>query len=137
MDNNYENFSLVNMFKDLSAIEYNQARETVLTMFYGVASMWGPTVCVMPEEVREAKRKLCYDYLIGWQLLTLYPGKAAGIASMGGIPLAAKTIGDITIKYRDQEGVAEQGLDILTTNVFGMQALEMIQHAPDNFILYR
>jgi hypothetical protein len=135
--NSYDNFSLVDMFKDLSAVEYNMALEAVRVLFAGVASMWGPQVCTLSEDVRQAKRKLCYDYLIGWQLLTLYPNKAQGIASMGGIPLTSKTIGDISIKYRDQTKSSSESLDMLTTNVFGIQALEMIQAAPDNFVLYR
>ena len=135
--NTFATFSLSKFFKDLTDEEYQIAHDAVMVRFWGVSAMWSPEVCTIPDYVRDAKRDMCYDYLIAWQLLTLYPTKGVNVNSMGGMPLSAKAIGDISLKYADTTRQGADSLNMLTTNAFGLQALEMIQSAPDNYVLYR
>ena len=54
------------------------------------------------------------------------------------MPVKSKKIDYISIQYRDLVRAAGSGvLDMLTTNEWGMQALVMIQSAPENYILRR
>lgn len=53
------------------------------------------------------------------------------------MPLASKKAGPIFIKYKDVVRQSGSGvLEMLTTNQFGMEALMMIQCAPENYQFY-
>jgi hypothetical protein len=99
-------------------------------MFYGVQYLWA----IMPKDIAERKRRLCMNYLLGWQLLTQHPDKGRSISSMGAIPLTGKAIDDVKLNFASIERQAG-GLTDLTTNAFGIEALLMIQSAPETFQL--
>lgn len=111
-----------------------QALQMVNAQFSGVYRLWA----FLPPGERKAKRELCINYLLAWQLAYTYPDKATGLQGVGAMPLASKKVGPIFLKYRDMVRQSGSGmLDMLTTNEYGMQALTMIQTAPENFLLYR
>lgn len=52
--------------------------------------------------------------------------------------MKSKKIDYISLQYRDVVRAAGSGvLDMLTTNEWGMEALMMIQSAPENYMLHR
>lgn len=128
-------FRLRNRFtSDITDDIIAQALQMVNAQFSGVYTLWS----FLPPDEARAKRELCINYLLGWQLAYSYPEYAVGVQGVGAVPLSSKKIGPITLKYRDLVRQSGSGiLDMLTTNEFGLQALAMIQTAPENFILAR
>lgn len=127
-----DDFKFRDNFVDITESQFALALSMVNAQFSGVYKLWS----FLPPTEAKAKRELCINYLMGWQLMSLYPDKVVGISGTGGMPLLSKKVGPVFIKYRD---VVRQGsgvLDMLTTNEFGLQALTMIQTAPENYILY-
>jgi len=125
-------------FRDITDQELQVAVSYVNAMFSGVSSLWGGEYCTLTLEEREAKRLTCYNFLVAWYLMQNYPGHVVGGVSgggMGGMPLESKSMNDVAVKFK---GIIRQNssMEMLTTNTFGMQALEMIQTAPENYVLY-
>lgn len=119
--------------ESITDIEFENALQMVNAQFSGVYSLWA---AMSPAE-RLAKRELCINYLIGWQLMMMYPNSVDEMGSVGGMPLDSKRIGPIALKYRDLVRQSGSGvLDMLTTNTFGLLALQMLQAAPENYLLY-
>jgi len=116
----------------ITDMDVEMAIQFVETTFSGVATLWG--VC-SPEEAK-AKRTLCYNYLVAWQLASLYPTKVQGAVSSPGVPLSSKKIENVELRFAT---TARQGgiLAMLETNVFGIMALQLIQAAPETFMLFR
>lgn len=129
-----EDFMFSDKFVDLTEIQLGRALQIVNAQFSGVYTLWA----LLPPPERDAKRKLCINYLLAWQLATLYPDQAIVSAGTGGMPLKAKKIDGISLQFRDLVRASGSGvLDMLTTNEWGLQALMMIQSAPDNYVLRR
>lgn len=129
-----EDFMFSEKFVDLTEVQLGRALQIVNAQFSGVYSLWA----FLPPDERDAKRKLCINYLVAWQLAMLYPEQAILGSGSGGIPLKSKKIDYISLQYRDVVRAAGSGvLDILTTNEWGMEALVMIQSAPENYMLRR
>lgn len=131
-----QDFMFADRFEDLEESHVEMAVAYINTMFMGVGKLWGPEVCVMSPEERDAKRRLCYNNLVAWRLTQMYPDKTVeGTGGTGSMPLESKSIDGINLKYKD---VIRQGgaMALLTTNSYGIDALEMIQTAPENFVLY-
>lgn len=111
-----------------------EALQAVNAQFSGVYRLWA----FLPPDERRAKRELCINYLLGWWLANSYPEYAIGVQGVGAVPLSAKSIGPISLKYRDTVRQAGSGtLDMLTTNEFGLNALMMLQTAPESYMLTR
>lgn len=127
-------FMFADRFLDLNEVQLGTALQIVNAQFSGVYSLWA----FLPPDERDAKRRLCINYLLAWQLATLYPDIAILSGGSGGMPLKSKKIDGIHLQYRDVMRASGSGvLDMLTTNEWGMQALVMIQSAPENYILRR
>ena len=83
-----------------------------------------------------AKQTMLENLLVAWNLADLYPKAVSGIIA-NGFPIASKTIGGtkgVSLTFRQLE--AQPGMEILTTNVFGNQALSMMTGAPERFGIY-
>lgn len=129
-----EDFMFRDKFLDLTDPQLGTALQIVNAQFSGVYTLWA----LLPPPERDAKRKLCINYLLAWQLATLYPDQALLGSGTGGMPIKSKRIDGVALQYRDLVKSAGSGvLDMLTTNEWGLQALMMIQSAPDNYILRR
>ena len=126
------NFMFRDKFIGLSDTEFMQALQMINAQFSGVYSLWS----ILPPEDAHAKRELCINYLIAWKLVQLYPEKAVGVAGTGGMPIGSKKAGPIFIKYKNMVRQEDSVLATLTTNQFGIEALTMIQSAPDQFMMY-
>lgn len=129
-----EDFMFSDHFIDLTDAQLGRALQIVNAQFSGVYSLWA----LLPPTERDAKRKLCINYLLAWQLAMLYPEQAIVNGGSGSMPVKSKKVDYISIQYRDVVRSAGSGmLDLLTTNEWGMEALVMIQSAPENYILRR
>ena len=127
-------FMFSNKFIDLTDEQLGKALQIVNAQFSGVYSLWA----FLPPDERNAKRKLCMNYLLAWQLATLYPDQAILSTGTGGMPLSAKKIDGVFLKFKDLVRSSGSGiLDMLTTNEWGLEALMMLQSAPENYILRR
>lgn len=126
-------FKFKDNFTDLTSMQLSQALSIINAQFSGVYSLWS---FLSPDEAR-AKRELCINYLLAWKLMDMYPDSVVNASGMGSMPLSSKKAGPIFIKYRDTVRQSGSGLlESLTTNSYGMQALAMIQSAPEMFMVY-
>lgn len=127
-----DNFMFKDKFVGLTDSQFMQALQIINAQFSGVYSLWS----ILPPADAHAKRELCINYLIAWQLVQLYPEAAVGVSGTGGIPLASKKAGPIFIRYK--ELVLQEGsiLSMLTTNQYGIEALTLIQSAPEMYQVY-
>lgn len=126
-----DDFKFKDNFVDITSVQIQEALQMVNAQFSGVYSLWS----LLPPGEASSKRELCINYLLAWQLASLYPSQTVGIGGTGGMPLLSKKAGPIFIKYRDMVRQSGSGvLEMLTTNQFGLEALMMIQNAPENYM---
>ena len=125
-------FRFKDRFIDITDPQFAQALQIINAQFSGVYSLWS----VLPPDEQKAKRELCINYLLAWKLVQMYPEKAIGASGTGGLPLKSKKAGPIQLTYKDM--VRQEGslLNMLTTNQYGIEALTMIQSAPEMFMVF-
>ena len=123
-------FLFADKFPTLTDAQINAAFEEIKVFYFGVKDLWH----VLPAEAAEAKRNLCYNYLLAWRLLDLNPGAAVGVMGNGGMAVSSKSIGGTSLSFQDMD--AQEGIKQLNSNVFGQKALAMIQGAPERFNIY-
>lgn len=127
----FDNFKFSRYIIGLTPSEFEEAKDSVTAMWYGVFELWS----VMPEDVRNAKRALVLNYLIMWYLADLFPARlTGGIMGSAGIPLSAKSIKSIQLQFRRLQLPAEY--EALSTNQFGVKAAEMIHYSPEMMGVY-
>lgn len=130
---NLDSFRFKSNFVNLTDLQIQQALQMVNAQFSGVYSLWN----ILPPEDSAAKRELCINYLLAWQLMMLYPTQVVGVSGTGGLPIQSKKVGSVFIRYKEVIRQAGSGvLESLTTNQFGLEALMMIQSAPENYRMY-
>ena len=117
-------------FTGLTPVQIQAAIDAVETVYYGALLCWAD----LPEPIRTNKRAMLENLLVGWYLANFYPGNARGIVSNGGMPLSSKNIGGTAVSFSALS--AQEGLESLNTNTFGVQALAMMQSAPERFTIY-
>lgn len=125
-------FQFRDNFVDLTDIQLSQALKMVNAQFSGVYSLWS----ILPPEDANAKRELCINYLVAWKLVQMYPEQAISSSGAGAIPVQSKKAGPIFIKYREMVRQGESLLSMLTTNQYGVEALTMIQSAPEQYMVF-
>lgn len=125
-------FKFAHRFTGLTDDVLSQSIQIVNAQFSGVYSLWS----LLPPLEARAKRELCINYLIAWWITNSYPKYAVGVSSVGAMPLTGKKIGPISLQYRDSVSQSGSVLDALTSNEFGIQAMLMIQTAPENYVVY-
>lgn len=125
-------FKFFDRFEGISSEQFQTALQMINAQFSGVYSLWS----FLPPEEAQAKRELCINYLVAWKLASMYPERAIGLSGTGGLPITSKKAGPIFIKYRNL--VAQEGslLSMLTTNQYGIEALTMIQSAPEMYMVF-
>jgi hypothetical protein len=99
--------------------------DAVYAMFNGVQHLFD-------HEARQEwydKTVRCYKLLTAWYIADMYPKYASGIKQLGGITVSRKKIGDVDITYNtgQKRSTAEEVLDALKSNDFGVKALMMIR----------
>lgn len=126
------NFMFRDKFVGLTDTQFMSALQAINAQFSGVYSLWS----FLPPDDARAKRELCINYLIAWKLVMMYPENAVGVAGTGGMPIGSKKAGPIFIKYKNMVRQEESTLSMLTTNQYGIEALTMIQNAPENYMVF-
>lgn len=127
----FENFSFSRYISDLTSEEFDEAKDAVVAMWFGVFELWEP----LPGEIRLKKRELVLKYLIMWYLADLYPTRLkGGIMGSGGMPLNGKTIKSVQLQFRKLN--LPDSYEALGTNQFGVKAAEMIHYAPEMMGVY-
>lgn len=123
-------------FPKLRSDEYDNllsdAIDTVYTMFYGVATGWD----MMPRPVWFDKTRRCYLLLAAWFIADRYPALTAGVPGLGGLPLKRKKVDGVDLTFAN--GIVDpnnQMKTALKSNVFGNEALVMIESMPRRFLL--
>lgn len=119
-------------FLDLTDLQFAQALQMINAEFSGVYKLWS----ILPPDEARAKRELCINYLIAWKLTQMYPDSAIDVVSTGGMPLASKKAGPIFIRYKETLRQDDSVLSMLSTNQYGIEALTLIQSAPEMFMVY-
>lgn len=129
----YEDFIFKDKFQDLTDVQFHHALQMINAQFTGVYKLWH----TLPPAEAKAKRELCINYLVGWQLMELYPDSAIGVSGTGGMPIQSKKAGPVFIRYKDTVRQSGSGtLDLLSTNEFGLMALQLLQNAPEMYMTY-
>lgn len=122
----FVNFKFSRYILDLKEEEFEEAKDSVIAMWYGVFELWGS----LPTDVRMVKRELVLNYLIMWYLADMYPTRlTGGIMGTGGLPINSKTIKSINIQFRKLN--LPSSYEALGSNQFGIKAAEMIHYAPE------
>jgi len=122
-------FIFMEKFPSITTATLQEAILNVETTWVGIADMWSKS----PGVVRVAKIKLCYNYLVAWWLADMYPEATQGIYTNGGAPLRSKDIGGTMLSFNARKVQAE--LEPLTTNMYGLKALDMITTCPERYLL--
>lgn len=125
-------FKFQDKFIGVTDLQIQQALEIVNAEFSGVGTLWS----ILPPDAAFAKRELCINYLLAWKLMSLYPESAIDASGMGNIPLSSKKAGPIFIKYKELVRQDQSVLSVLTTNSYGVEALMMIQSAPEMYMVF-
>lgn len=127
----YVNFDFSRYISGLTEAEFEEAKDAVTAMWYGVFELWQR----LPERVRNAKRELVLKYLIMWYLADMYPTRlTGGMMGNGGMPLSGKTIRSVQLQFK-KLGLPDS-YESLSTNQFGIKAAEMIHYAPEMMGVY-
>lgn len=127
----FSNFKFSHYILDLKESEFEEAKDAVIAMWFGVFELWTP----LPSDIRMSKRELVFSYLIMWYLADMYPLRLTdGVMGTGGMPLNSKTIKSVNLQFRKLQLPASY--DALGTNQFGVKAAEMIRFAPEMMGVY-
>lgn len=123
-------FKFAHKFPNLIQDDFELAYVEISTQYTGIQELWAK----LEPTIRDAKRDLCYNYLVAWYLANINPIEAEDVVHDGGKPLISKNIGGTSLSYKDIE--VPPGFEQFTTNVFGLEALKMILSAPERFKIY-
>lgn len=117
-------------FPGLNSGQIQGGIDAVETTWYGALQYWA----TLGEPIRTKKRVLLENLLVAWYLADMFPQQVVGIIANGGLPLSSKSIGGTSVAFKDIE--TQQGMESLTSNTFGVKALQMMESAPERFAVY-
>lgn len=116
-------------FPTIPDADIDEAIIEVEVMFSGALTLWA----TVNEPLRTEKRKLLENYLVGWYLANTRPLDSVDVQGTGGMPMTSKSIGGTSLSYSDLK--ADPGIMQLTSNMFGILAIEMIRSTPERLRL--
>ena len=122
-------FRFANRFTELPEGAVEEAITYIEVAWYGITTLWAK----LPSEVRSEKRELCINYLVAWYLADLYPASIQGVYTQNGANIRSKNIGGTEISFNPRK--VQASLEVLTTNILGLRALDMIASCHDMFLL--
>ena len=122
-------FRFASRFNNLPNGAIEEAIDYIETAWSGIRTLWSR----FKPELREEKRELCINYLVAWYLADLYPGTIQGVYTQNGANLRSKNIGGTEVSFNTRK--VQASLEVLTTNIFGVRALDMLTTCPDMFLL--
>ena len=120
-------------FPSLSPAQIDASCLAVDAMWSGIDSLWQK----LPQTKRDAKIAMLQNLMVAWYMTDIYPAQVTGIVSNGGLPLQSKAIGGEGGVSVTMRALGEQdALVPLSSNTFGVQALQMIMSVPERFTIY-
>jgi len=122
-----ETFVYAKNFVGLTTEDIESALLEVQAQWSGALSFWSD----LPTAIRDVKRESLVNLLVAWHLADLMPRALDGVASNGGMPLKAKSIGGVDLEFLPIE--TQAAMSPLLTNTFGIRALQAILSAPERF----
>lgn len=122
-------FIFIDNFQDLTPVQVQEAIFAIEGTWTGVNTLWG----ILPKVTRESKRRLCMNYLVAWYLADMYPSKLKGVYNNSGAPLRSKEVGGVYLTFKDRK--VQGDLESLTSNIYGLKALDMLVTCPDMFLI--
>ena len=122
-------FRFINRFKNLPEGAVEEAIDYIEVSWCGIRTLWSK----FKPAIRDEKRELCINYLVAWYLADLYPSSIQGVYTQNGANLKSKNIGGTEVSFNPRK--VQASLEVLTTNIFGVRALDMIIACPDMFLL--
>ena len=115
-------------FPGLTDPQIASADVEVFADWSGMFELWQG----LDEAPRAAKLTLLENRLLAHYLAVNYPGEVVDAIATGALPMSGKSVGGVSIQYKDLENV-EGDMKVLMTTQWGVQALMMFQGAPERF----
>ena len=122
-------FRFTARFTNLPSGAIEEAIDYIEVAWCGIRTLWTR----LKPALRDEKRELCINYLVAWYLADLYPASIQGVYTQNGANIRSKNIGGTEISFNSRK--VQASLEVLTTNIFGLRALDMIASCPDMFLL--
>lgn len=106
------------LFTDDKVHLVQDAIDTTYNLWLGIDDVFPA-----PEKAREV-----YGLLVAWTLCDFYPEYTFGVANTGGGYIRGKKIGGVDIQYNvsTRQGITQDLLSALDTNIFGKRAKMML-----------
>lgn len=126
-------FVYTDSFPTMSPEQIQAACDFIDAQWTGVPSLWKS----LNDTDRQKKIVAVQNLLVGWHLANLYPASVVGVMVTGGFPLTEKSIGGksgVSLKMKSLE--EQVGMSQLTSNTFGIMALQMLGSAMERFAIY-
>lgn len=120
-------FKFADKFPTLTQPDFDSAYDDINVQYAGVLSLWATSAD------KDSKRLLLQNYLVAWYLANKDPDSLVGVVNDGGKPLLSKKMDESSVVFKDLK--VQPGMEVLTTNWFGLQALQMIQGAPERYMV--
>lgn len=121
-------FRFARNFPNLVQPDFEDAYEIITITYSGLYTLWSN------DTNKEAKQTLFINYLVAWYLANTRPEEVQGIVHDGGKAVSHKDIGGTALSYSSMN--VQNGLEQFTTNIFGLEALRMLQGCPERFKIY-
>ncbi len=126
----YSQFTYSGNFTGLTPAQITSAIGVIESMYYGAINFYWAT---LPDPPRTTNRVLLENLLVAWYIANTNPSALTGVDA-NGLPLVSKSIGGTTVAFKDFP--VPPGMENLTTNTFGIQALQMMLGAPERFQVF-
>lgn len=129
----FEDFEFAQFFTGITAQQVNKALSRVQSQWYGLLN--GDLWAGLPQVVQAAKIDQITDLLVAWYLAENFPSSVVNAISNGALPLSSKSIDGVSVSYMPLEDV-QGDMKMLSTNQWGVQALQMFQSAAERCLLF-
>ena len=119
-------FRFANSFFGLTDAQLQLELDEVEIAWSGIRTMWSK----IREPIRTQKIELCLNYISAWYIADLHPlSVTGGVFASGGSPIVSKSFDGLSVTYAGRK--VPSGMEQLTSNAFGLKALDMIVNCPD------
>ncbi len=86
----------------------------------------------LPTDLRQQKQLTLMNYLVAWWVADMRADAAEG-ALANAMPLASKSIGGVSVSFRDLG--SQDAMRQLESNAYGIKAKKMIEGSPERLLL--
>lgn len=127
-------FAYRNYFPSLSDPQIQASIDYIDSAWSGVEGLWSNLAMAK----RELRIKAMQNLLVAWHLSDMNMEATEGIVANGGIPLQSKDIGGSSAgtKLAFRSLNEQDAMIALSSNPFGIKALQMFNGSPDRYRIY-